>query len=358
MVRVGGRALLLGTGIGAALATRELLARANEAVLDGQVALVTGGSRGLGYLLARELGREGCRVAICARDDAELTRAAATLEGGGAEVLAVRCDVGDRADVARLVGEVERRFGRIDILVNNAGAIQVGPLETMTHADFERAMDAMFWGVVNPTLAVLPAMRERRSGRIATVTSIGGKVAVPHLLPYASAKFAAVGFSEGLRAELAGSGVSVTTIAPGLMRTGSYLNAEFRGKRSREFTWFSLGDSLPLISMDAERAARQIVRSIKRGEAERVLTIPATLLARVHGLMPGTTQQLVGLVNRWVLPDAGGAGTGAERGMVVQAESPNRVRDALTGWGRSAADRFHEYPGPVGVAPPGNGQRA
>ena len=342
-------ALLTATGLGAALAGKEWLARRAENDLTGQVALVTGGSRGLGYLLARELAREGCRVVICARDQAELTRAGASLEGQGAEVLALRCDVGDRQDVERMVDEAERHVGPVEILVNNAGIIQTGPVWTMTHEDFERALDVMYWGVVNPTLALLPGMRERRRGRIVNVTSIGGKVAVPHLLPYCGAKFAATGFSEGLRAELAGTGIGVTTIAPGLMRTGSYLNATFKGRQDQEFTWFSLGDNLPFISMDAERAARQIVRALKRREAERVLTIPATVLAKAHGLMPGVTSSVLGLTNRLLLPSADGGTTEPIRGRTVQERSPNKVRDALTAWGRDAAERFHEHPGAVSV---------
>jgi NAD(P)-dependent dehydrogenase (short-subunit alcohol dehydrogenase family) len=342
-------AFLVATGLGAALASKEWLARRSEEDLTGQVALVTGGSRGLGYLIARELAREGCRVAICARDEAELTRAAASLEGQGAEVLALRCDVGDRADVARAVDEAERQFGPIDILVNNAGIIQAGPVAAMTHEDFARAMDVMYWGVVNPTLALLPRMRERRRGRIANITSIGGKVAVPHLLPYCAAKFAATGFSEGLRAELAGSGISVTTIAPGLMRTGSYVNATFKGRQDQEFTWFSLGDALPVTSMDAERAARQIVRAVKRREVERVLTVPATLLARAHGLAPGLTSSVMAIANRFVLPSAEGGTSEPARGESVQRQSPSKLRDALTAWGRDAAERFHEYPGATSV---------
>jgi NAD(P)-dependent dehydrogenase (short-subunit alcohol dehydrogenase family) len=107
-----------------------------------------------------------------------------------------------------------RGSARIDLLVNNAGEIQAGPLESMALEDFERALRIMFWGTVYPTWTVLPQMRERQSGRIVNITSIGAKVAVPHLLPYTCAKFAMIGFSEGLRAELAGKGIQVVTIAP------------------------------------------------------------------------------------------------------------------------------------------------
>jgi NAD(P)-dependent dehydrogenase (short-subunit alcohol dehydrogenase family) len=343
-----GKALLAAAGLGAGLLGREVLARRRMADLQGQVALVTGSSRGLGYLLARELGREGCRLVLCARDAEELERARADLAGQGFDVLAVPCDVGDREQVEHLVAEATRRFGRVDVLVNNAGVIQVGPLETMTEADFTEAMDVMFWGVLHPTLAVLPQMRQRQSGRIVNVTSIGGKVSVPHLVPYSCAKFAAVGLSEGLRAELAGQGVQVITIAPGLMRTGSALNAYFKAPQTTEFGLFSVLGTMPIVSIDAERAARQIVDATRRGEAERILTLPANLAARFHGVFPGLTADILGLVNR-VLPKAGGAGPERERGMEVHQRLRSPVLDTLMGWNLSAARRFHEYPGPVAL---------
>jgi short-subunit dehydrogenase len=341
---------LLAAGLATTLGAGALLRRRREADLSGEVALITGGSRGLGFLLARELGRSGCRVAICARDADELERARQDLQNDKIEMFGLLCDVTDRGQVERMVAAVGNRFGRVDLLVNNAGVIQVGPLEQLSVADFSEAMAIMYWGVVYPTLAVLPQMRARRSGRIVTITSIGGKVSVPHLLPYSSAKFAAVGFSEGLRGELARDGIVVTTIAPGLMRTGSHLNALFKGRRSAEFTWFSVGASLPFISMDAERAARQIVSAIKRGEAERVLSVPATLLALAHGVAPGITANLFAAVNRFVLPSAESGADTALRGMEIEVSEPSRLRDGLTSLGRSAAQRYHERPGPLNGA--------
>jgi NAD(P)-dependent dehydrogenase (short-subunit alcohol dehydrogenase family) len=338
-------------GMAAALVGRELLARQREADLRGQVALVTGSSRGLGFLLAREFGRAGCKLAICARDEDELERARADLAREGYEVLAVPCDVADRAQVERLVDETTGHYGRVDVLVNNAGIIQVGPLPAMTLHDFQVAMDVMYWGVVYPTLAALPGMRERGYGRIVNVTSIGGKVAVPQLLPYDCAKFAAVGFSQGSRAELARDGVVVTTIVPGLMRTGSHLNALFKGDQEQEYGLFAPMASLPFISMDAERAARQIVQATRRGESERILGLPANLLARFHGLFPGLTVDLLAVANH-VLP----AGTNRSNvpGRKVETRLHSPVLTALTGWGQSAARRFHQYPGPSADATDGS----
>ena len=324
-------------GVGAGLVMRNLLRTRTGMDLYGKVALITGGSRGLGLALAREFAAEGCKIAICARDPTELERAREDLESRGAQVYAARCDVTNLAEVDGLIGSVLERFGSIDILVNNAGQIQVGPVQEMTLADFEQAMDVMFWGVVYPTRSVLPHMLERRDGRIVNITSIGGKVAVPHLLPYDCAKFAAIGFSEGLRAELATEGIKVVTIAPGLMRTGSYRNALFKGDAETESAWFGLSSSLPGITMEGSRAARQIVSATRRGDAERILTRPAQLLARFHGVFPGATIEILGLINR-LLP-AGRNGTTSRRGSETRALS-HPVVSALTILGRMAARRY------------------
>jgi NAD(P)-dependent dehydrogenase (short-subunit alcohol dehydrogenase family) len=332
--------LAAGGGLAAGMAARALLSARNGR-LRGLVVLITGGSRGLGLSLAREFAREGCRVAICARDRAELDAAREDLGRRGADVLALECDVTDQEQVRRTVDAAVAHYGGIDILVNNAGVIQVGPVESMTVDDFEHAMRVMFWGTVYPTMALLPHMMEQRSGRIVNITSIGGKVAMPHLLPYTCAKFAAVGFSEGLRAEMSGKGVKVVTIAPGLMRTGSYLNAFFKGNRDRETVWFSIGATVPGFSMSAQRATRQIVNATKRGEAEKILTTPANLMARFHGLFPGLTADLLGVVNRLVLP----AGRNPEQRTARETrvlESP--WLSAVTVLGRHAARRLGQHP--------------
>ena len=248
----------------------------------------------------------------------------------------------DPVACTNLVSETERRLGPVDILVNNASIIQVAPVDALGVKDFQQALAVNFWGTVHPTLATLPGMRARRRGRIVNIASIGGKVSVPHLLPYGAAKFAVVGFSEGLAAELARDGVRVTTVVPGLMRTGSYLHAEFEGQPPAEFTWFALGSTLPGISMDAERAARRIVRALKRHELEPILSLPAQVLARVHGLFPGAVIGLLGLANR-LLPRGGVAGDSA-RGLELQRASGAGALHLATSLGRAAARRFHEYP--------------
>ena len=317
----------------ALLAGREARRRLRLVDLRGQVVLITGGSRGLGLAMAREFAAHGCRLVLCARKADELERARLGLEALGAEVFTQPCDVTDREQVLRLVERATQRFGRIDVLVANAGIITVGPLEDQTLGDFEQAMNVMFWGAVYPALEIVPQMRARRSGSIVTITSIGGKISVPHLLPYSAAKFAAVGFSEGLRAELAKDGVNVLTVVPGLMRTGSHLNAFFKGQHSGEFTWFSLGATLPITSTSAKVAARHIVAALRRGDSELILTWQAHLAARVHGLMPGLTADVLGLVNR-LLPEPGGIGSQKATGRASRNAISASPLEAL---GRQAA---------------------
>jgi short-subunit dehydrogenase len=281
--------------------------------LRDKVVLITGGSRGLGLALAREFARHGCRLALCARDPDELYQAVSEFEGAGVEVVGVPCDVTRLSEVELMVAAVRQHYGRIDVLVNNAGVIEVGPMEEMTLADYEEAMRTHFIAPLYSTLAVVDEMRERRSGRILNIASIGGKIAVPHLLPYAASKFALVGFSEGSRAELAKDGVLVTTAVPGLMRTGSPRNAMFKGQHRLEYFWFSLGDSLPGLSISARRAARQLVNAVSHGEPEVILSLPAKVAAAFHGLFPGLTADILALVNR-LLPGPGGIGTARAKG--------------------------------------------
>jgi len=301
--------LLARVGAATALATigYALVQRARRWDLRGRTVLVTGGSRGLGLSIARELARVGARVAICGRDEATLDRARCELERQGL-VVALRCDMRVRGDVDRLVKEVSARLGPIDALVNNAGLITVGPVEAMEVEDFADAMDTNFWGPLYAIRAVLPEMRRRRTGRIVNIASIGGMIAMPHLLPYSASKFALVGLSEGLRAELVRDGILVTTICPGLMRTGSPRHAFFKGRPRAEYAWFSISDSLPGLSMDVERAAREIVEALSAGEAGRILSLPAKVGALAHGLLPGFTAELLGLVNRCLPSPQGNEG--------------------------------------------------
>jgi NAD(P)-dependent dehydrogenase (short-subunit alcohol dehydrogenase family) len=331
MKRIHPLLIVAGLTAAAAYGARCALRSARRLSLRDRVILITGGSRGFGLLLAREAASRGARVAICARDEDELYRARDELLDRGADVLAVQCDVTSRPQVEGMIEGVLRHFGSIDFLVNNAGMITVGPVEEMTAEDYDRAMRVHFAAPLHTTLAVLPHMKQRREGRIVNITSIGGKVAAPHLLPYTASKFALVGFSEGLRAELMKDNVYVTTVVPGLMRTGSPRHAEFKGQHEKEFAWFATADVLPLVSTDAARMARRTLDAAQYGDAELIEPWPARVQAKLHGLFPGLSTDLAGLFTR-ALPGPGGIGraraTGAQSDSALQPEFARQANEA------------------------------
>ena len=332
-------ALAIGAmALGGAAVARAFARSRRRYGLRGRVALVTGGSRGLGLVLARELAREGAKVAICARDEAELARARDGLRAAGADVVTLPCDVRVREGVEAMLDELRERLGPVDMLINNAGVIQVGPAEEMTLDDYEEALRVHFWGPLYVTHGVLPDMRRRGEGRIVNITSIGGKISVPHLLPYCASKFALVGFSEGLRGALAKDGIYVTTVCPGLMRTGSPRNAWFKGQHREEYAWFSISDAMPLVSMAAGRAARRILEACRDGDAELVMPVNTLLAVKLNALFPGAGAGLLSAAER-LLPGPGGIGPWMKRG----AESESTwAPSVLTTLGDRAARRNNE----------------
>jgi NAD(P)-dependent dehydrogenase (short-subunit alcohol dehydrogenase family) len=295
-----------------AAATAVLLKPSVRYHLRGKNVIITGGSRGLGLVLAREFLRQGARVALLARDGAELKRARRELHAARS-VLTEECDVTERKQITHAIDRVRRKLGPIHVLVNNAGIISVGPLDAATESDFRHSLDVHFWGAFHAAMAVLPEMRARHEGRIVNISSIGGKISVPHLLPYCVGKFALAGFSEGLRSELLRDGVHVTSVYPGLMRTGSPRNANFKGKHRAEYAWFSVSAALPVMSVSAQRAARQIVRASQHGKASLVISLPAKLAVGFHGLFPDTAAALLALASR-ELPAVGGIGSRTAKG--------------------------------------------
>lgn len=293
----------------ACAATGYLLTRipSRSHVHAGQVAIITGGSRGLGLALAHRFAQAGVKLALAATSKDELEEALDDLQAKGSienreDVLLFPCDLRDPAEANRLVRATLHHFGRLDLLINNAGIIVVGPAENQPLAIYEEAMDVDFFAALHCSYAVLPAFLQQSSGAIVNIASIGGKVAVPHLLPYTSAKFALVGFSEGLHAELRHRGIRVTTVCPGLMRTGGEVHAQFRGQVKKEKAWFQLPARTPFLAASAAHAASRIFAAVDQGRTEITITPQAWLAARFAGLAPETTQQIAAMVHAHLLP--------------------------------------------------------
>jgi NAD(P)-dependent dehydrogenase (short-subunit alcohol dehydrogenase family) len=299
----------------------------------GKSVLITGGSRGLGLTIARRIAAEGGRVALIARDEAELLRACAELRALGGEALPVPCDLLDRGQSLGAVETVVDHFGGIDVLINNAGIVEVGPLENMRRGDFEKSMQLHFWAPFNLIRQTIPHMQRAGGGRIVNISSIGGKVVVPHLAPYSASKFALVGLSDAFRAELARDGIRVTTVTPGMMRTGSQVHATFKGDHGAEFTWFSLSTALPFAAVDAERAAQKIVTACRYGQSSLIIGLPARVAIIGNALFPSLTGEIMKLVNRFLPAPVGVEGDELKSGHAARAEQ--RAPGWLTRFGNA-----------------------
>jgi len=335
------QALAVGAaGVGALAMARAW--RAREAYdFHGKSVVITGGSRGLGLVMAREFAAEGARLTLIARDEAELQRAADDIRTREpfADVHVAVGDVRKRYEAERAIGQTLERFGSVDVLVNNAGIIQVGPIDHMKLGDYEDAMNTHFWGPLYMMMAALPHMRRQGGGRIVNISSIGGKIAVPHLAPYCASKFALTGLSDAVRAELNQYGIRVTTVNPGLMRTGSPRNANMKGQHESEYAWFAIADALPGVSVSAESAARQIIDACRFGDSDLTISPQARAATWANAIVPSLVAAGMMLATRFLPGPTGSEGDRQKRGWESQSRwAPSFV----TQLGDQAAVRNNE----------------
>lgn len=294
---------LAAAGIGLRMAIKTIQKiREQQYSFQDKVVVITGGSRGLGLVLARQLAAQGAHLALIARNQQELTIAFEELDRLHARVKTYACDVTDTQELSTTLDRIAADFSRIDVLINNAGEIIVGPFKSDNFEDFSRLMKLHFEAPLQAIYNVLPYMQQQGGGRIVNISSIGGRVSVPHLLPYCSSKYALTGLSEGLSVALAQENVYVTTVTPGLMRTGSPRNVMVKGYHELEYRWFKIGDSLPLLTVSAENAAEQILAACKRKAPALTIGLPAKLLQFLHQSMPGLSTRLLRLSDRLILP--------------------------------------------------------
>jgi short-subunit dehydrogenase len=303
-----------GVMCGAIFGLRSIMKRLDTFDFRQKIVLITGGSRGLGLELSMELIRRGANPILLSRSNDELQRARMELSRiSENEVGTYVCDIRNKKEVEETITQIIESYGAIDVLINNAGIIQVGPCEEMKIEDFENAMNVHFWGPLYFMLAVIPHMLKQGQGRIVNIASVGGKVAVPHLTPYSASKFALVGLSDGMRAEMSSRGIHITTVCPGLMRTGSHVNAMFKGKNHKEFTWFAISAATPLISMDSNRAARKILNATSRKQPALDLGLPTRMLIIADAIAPSIVGSAMMFANQ-LMPKAVGENREAKSG--------------------------------------------
>jgi NAD(P)-dependent dehydrogenase (short-subunit alcohol dehydrogenase family) len=306
----------------------------------GRVVLITGGSRGLGLILARLFSDEGARLVLLARDEEELARAKAELEQSGAQVLTIGCDVTDSESLGGAIEQAVAHYGALDVLINNAGAIAVGPMEHMSEKEFRGLMDLHCWATLDATRAALPHLK-KNGGRVVNIASLGGLVAVPHLSAYNVSKFAVVGLSTSLRAELAKDGVLVTTICPGTMRTGSHINATMKGAHEKEYRLFALTTGLPFISANARVAAQHIVEACRHGDAMVIYPPLARAAHLTASLLPNLTADISGLITRLMPKPIGSEGDKTQEGWESRGDEPS----VLTGLADEATNKNNQRRG-------------
>jgi short-subunit dehydrogenase len=219
----------------------------------GKTVLVTGASRGIGLATAHKLDSLGANVGLVASNAQLLADAAAGLDGKHHVVAA---DLTDQAECARAVSEVSAALGPIDVLISNAGVLRRDFVEDVKPADFEQSYRLHVGAAIWLTQAVLPSMRERRSGRIVLVSSELGLIGGPSYASYCSSKWGMLGLGEVLTHELAGSGVHATVVCPGDVHTDQL---------EEEHQWGPTGGVTPEKAMSADYVARAIVRAAERG---------------------------------------------------------------------------------------------
>ena len=190
-----------------------------ELPLHGHVALVTGGSRGIGLAIARRLGRMGGRIAVCGRNPAHLEQCAKSLQGDGIEVLAVTADVSSAADGVALAERTRGTLGEIDILVNNAGVGVFRPAHELSEEEWDRVMDTNLKGVFLMSRAVAPHMIRRRTGHIINISSLAGKNAFAGGGVYCASKWGLLGLTASMAEDLRGYGIRVSAVCPGSVAT-------------------------------------------------------------------------------------------------------------------------------------------
>ena len=243
-----------------------------ELGLKDKVAIVTGGSEGIGKATARQLAREGVRVAICARRAEVLQRAVEELKQAG-EVIGIQADVSSTQDVQRLVDEVAARFGRIDILVNNAGTSAANRFEEIGDAAWNADLELKLHGAIRTTRAALPHLK-REGGRIINITTPGGKAPPAGSLPTSVSRAAGIALTKALSKELAEHGILVNTVCVGLIKSAQQERGAAGRGLSPDDYYQKLGKSVPLQRV---------------GEAEEVANVITFLASAAASYVTGTS---------------------------------------------------------------------
>jgi short-subunit dehydrogenase len=243
--------------------------------LAGARILLTGASSGIGHALALRLAEQGAHLVLASRNQERLTSLAESIHGGKAIVIPT--DVTDPAQRARLIEQTLAALGGLDILINNAGVGALGFFEDADEERLRRIMEVNFFGATELTRLALPHLRTGRHPMIVNIASVLGRRAIPGCVEYCASKFAMVGWSEALRAELVRQGIHVLLVCPGGVET------EFDAHMIEQRTQMGFRNRK---RMSADRCARQIITAMRRRKNEVVITASAKLVVWLNCLAP------------------------------------------------------------------------
>ncbi len=262
--------------------------------LKDRVAVVTGAAGGIGRATALELARQGCHLAISDVNEQGLAEVAGEIEALGRNVSTHVMDVADKAAMEAFPDAVLKAHGRVDILVNNAGVAVSARVENITLEDFEWIVGINFWGVVYGTRFFLPHMIKADSGHIVNISSLFGIIGVPTQAAYCATKFAVRGFTESLRIEMMGTGVGVTAVHPGGVRTDIARNARFKEGPDGSADSEESAKSFERVARTTPASAgRQIVRAVRRNQGKLRIGADARALDRLARWFPVGYQRLI-----------------------------------------------------------------
>lgn len=265
---------------------------------DQKRVLVTGGSAGLGLVLARQLASKGVRLAVCDMARQTVRQAVDELRKYGGDVIGIECDVRKYDSVVQMFEEIDAEFGGVDVLFNAAGVVEVGASEWMNHRDFENFMETNCRGAFCTIRAAMPGMWKLGWGRIMNVALLGRQRAVTSMPPGVECKSGTVGLLQDLRTDFRHENILVSTACPGLIETLSSRETMFEDRHREKYGWFSIGDSLPLMSENAQEAASQIIDACQQGRGKFTVANPVNVAVHLQRYFPALKNEILTMMGQ------------------------------------------------------------
>jgi len=272
---------------------------------QGKVVLVTGGARGLGYIMARQLVEEGAKVIICARDADQLDKAYVLLRNHGEVTYPYVCDITEKENIVQLAYFIKKRFGRLDVLINNTGTITINPIEQLPLNNYKKFIESHLWGPMQLVRVLIPLLSKSREAKIVNIFSVGGKISLAKSQPYDVNEIVHAVFYDNISRVITGKNIKLTAIYPEFKDQDLPVNLKLKGHSEQELAWSKFNESRPLISLYAENVGKQILKTAQIGKKTLTLPFPRELARIVNNINTELNLTLCQLVDHLVPHDSG-----------------------------------------------------